>query len=38
MAPESPTLRDVDLGKNERKMICLVPMIERSAIIRIGNY
>jgi hypothetical protein len=38
MAPESRTLRDVDFGKNERKMICLVPMIELFAIIRIGNY
>src|SRR5262249_56223858 len=38
MTPEPPPLRHVDLGKNERKMICFVPMIEWFAIIRIGNY
>jgi hypothetical protein len=39
MAPESPSLCDAaDLGKNEWKVICVVPVIERFAIIRIGNY
>ena len=37
MAPESPTLGDTDLGKDKRKVIRRVPMIELFSIVRIGT-